>query len=751
MATVYSYENKCETNYTITNKTGTTRTPSGRPQSSTPMTTLTQYAPALQRSRGVHALSLHTHLSTALMIVSHSLMAQVLSEFHSHLLSIHGALSLTRLSTFYFFLFLLSVPVFLFHLELFPELPHTKCMANLCHSANKESEDAYDVFHPPTSYEPNLLAFDELYDSSVPSPSWSLPRTKTWMTWHSASCSQRHTEVSRRLLCSMDQGNLMENEWSMDQGNLMSHLAWFKLTTIFVKTSEWSKLTIDQGNLMSVTARMHRLGLYLKSKDRRLSRNIAKKSVITNSKQLTLKKSANSYKDSMATEKEFREARQQSLTEMNNYGNSRVLPSILLRDENSARIRTLFWNYQAEYRNCMNDSKDFQDAESVRSGNSHVTSRPVSFPPHPIPGWMLRHSFVSPSRREGPPSIWDTHGKSGNVFCKSRCVFISTFSPRIASMEFVNRRAAPFAHSGEKWKARTKSRSEMPVWTVSHRFSHLQWRRLFKLLWCRPTTTADFGSSLWHVPYTSFVCLLEDKVQDRGMYLFAISCGSDAMDQRSGDGWFSGWYKIFVINTRYFSAEFRSARCEDGFSTDPNHPEHPLQKKGHSGGRKGQKEDFFLRGRQIAYLIYDYFRVTWIYDSVENYADLFTMSLRNDDIQEFDSKWDGILLSMTKIPPDDILEGLYKLRIRESEKLKTVLELYDLEIHQKKLGPDYHRLKTMVKRSIEQDIRKSWEERRGQESGNKTACTKNYWGLLAMGNQRAVCERRQLQFPPRYR
>ena len=29
---------------------------------------------------------------------------------------------------------------------------------------------------------------------------------------------------------------------------------------------------------------------------------------------------------------------------------------------------------------------------------------------------------------------------------------------------------------------------------------------------------------------------------------------------------------------------------------------------------------------------------------------------------------------MTKIPPDDILEGLYKLRIRESEKLKTVLE-----------------------------------------------------------------------------
>ena len=74
--------------------------------------------------------------------------------------------------------------------------------------------------------------------------------------------------------------------------------------------------------------------------------------------------------------------------------------------------------------------------------------------------------------------------------------------------------------------------------------------------------------------------------------------------------------------------------------------------------QKAQKEDRFLRGRQIAHLIFEYFRVTGANDFVENYADLFTVGLRNDDIQEFDSKWDGILLSMTKFPPDDILEGL---------------------------------------------------------------------------------------------
>ena len=74
---------------------------------------------------------------------------------------------------------------------------------------------------------------------------------------------------------------------------------------------------------------------------------------------------------------------------------------------------------------------------------------------------------------------------------------------------------------------------------------------------------------------------------------------------------------------------------------------------------------------------------------------------------------------MTKIPPDDILEGLYKLRIRESEKLKTLLELYNMEIHQKKAGPDYHRLKTMVKRSIEQNLRmKNFEARNGNYERN---------------------------------
>ena len=112
---------------------------------------------------------------------------------------------------------------------------------------------------------------------------------------------------------------------------------------------------------------------------------------------------------------EFREARQQSLTEVEELRKfqSSTFDTIarrkLIEDQNtimelSGRLQEL----QNEV-NCMNDSKDFQDAESVRSGNSHVTSRPVSFPPHPILEGMLMHSFVSPRRKEGPPrDNWET-------------------------------------------------------------------------------------------------------------------------------------------------------------------------------------------------------------------------------------------------------------------------------------------------------------------------------------------------------
>ena len=45
-----------------------------------------------------------------------------------------------------------------------------------------------------------------------------------------------------------------------------------------------------------------------------------------------------------------------------------------------------------------------------------------------------------------------------------------------------------------------------------------------------------------------------------------------------------------------------------------------------------------------------------------------------------------------KVPSDDILDSLYKLRTRESAQLKTVLELYDMEFHQMISVPNFRKL-----------------------------------------------------------
>ena len=89
--------------------------------------------------------------------------------------------------------------------------------------------------------------------------------------------------------------------------------------------------------------------------------------------------------------------------------------------------------------NCMNDSKDFQDAESVRSG-MEIPTLPVNqcLSQHIryLKG-MLRPSFVSPRRKEGPPNMWDTQ-VFRETFLQIHMIFISSLSSRIESMGYDN-------------------------------------------------------------------------------------------------------------------------------------------------------------------------------------------------------------------------------------------------------------------------------------------------------------------------
>ena len=75
------------------------------------------------------------------------------------------------------------------------------------------------------------------------------------------------------------------------------------------------------------------------------------------------------------------------------------------------------------------------DAESVRSGNSHVTSQPMLFPKHPIPEGLLRPSFVSPAPQRRAARHLGYTWKIGKRFCKSTDFLYSSLSSRVESME----------------------------------------------------------------------------------------------------------------------------------------------------------------------------------------------------------------------------------------------------------------------------------------------------------------------------
>ena len=69
--------------------------------------------------------------------------------------------------------------------------------------------------------------------------------------------------------------------------------------------------------------------------------------------------------------------------------------------------------------NCLNDSRDFKDAESVLSGRSHVTSQPVLFSPFRDPGGRLSRSLGMPSRNNGPTSFLVTRMEYRETFLQS--------------------------------------------------------------------------------------------------------------------------------------------------------------------------------------------------------------------------------------------------------------------------------------------------------------------------------------------
>ena len=127
-------------------------------------------------------------------------------------------------------------------------------------------------------------------------------------------------------------------------------------------------------------------------------------------------------------------------------------------------------------------------------------------------------------------------------------------------------------------------------------------------------------------------------------------------------------------------------------------PSSQFKKKVSLEEQKTQKEDRFLRGRQIAFMIYDYFRVTGAHDTVLDYAVIYSLS-----------PFAMIIFR------NSIQDGMKKIS-----------------------KPDYQKLKTMVKRSIDQKLRlRNFDARHGRiESG---AVVESREELTGVAGGKGIC------------
>ena len=287
----------------------------------------------------------------------------------------------------------------------------------------------------------------------------------------------------------------------------------------------------------------------------------------------------------------------------------------------------------------MNDSRELKDAESVRSGLSHVPStsvNPRASSSSPNPGEF--NPWISNVTEDTPPHVTSERQTPDTALdprCQSRVSARNSFDPE----------------EGRFSKDHGADQQRLQI-------SELHFDKF-----PTPTTFA-----CWKIRFKTEVCACSQFPTKAKLWIKEVEMVESADDLKSSRS---------VRGTQGPDFEVLDARI-DYSALNKIIQNTRFKKKVSLEEIKAHIEDRFLRGRQIAYLIYEYFRVTDANDSVENYADQFTIGLRNDDIQEFDSKWDEFLLSMTQISSDEILKSLYKLTIRESEKLKTVLELYDL-------------------------------------------------------------------------
>ena len=278
--------------------------------------------------------------------------------------------------------------------------------------------------------------------------------------------------------------------------------------------------------------------------------------------------------------------------------------------ENHETIQQLTSQLQQmqEQMNSMNDSGDFQDVESNFCGRlSHVSSQPVMIP--------SSRSLISRNKRL-PLDTWNQSGLQENVFGNQ----FSTFdSPRdkefnlttcketeMQSLKPEGRRL--FTHvKTDMIKAQSQrrhlqqSRGQRDLqnrW--NYRWNYMvgqQRQQISELQFYKFPDPQSFF--VWKIRFKTQVTTCSDFPSDAVLWIKGVEM-VDSLDELK--------ISRSVCGKDFTNFEMQDAKIACALNKIIQNSQ--FKKKVSLEEQKAQKEDRFLRGRQIAFMIHDYFRVT---------------------------------------------------------------------------------------------------------------------------------------------
>jgi len=108
-----------------------------------------------------------------------------------------------------------------------------------------------------------------------------------------------------------------------------------------------------------------------------------------------------------------------------------------------------------------------------------------------------------------------------------------------------------------------------------------------------------------------------------------------------------------------------------------------------------------MNGRQIAWMIYQHYKVSETEGALLCFEDLLHVSLKGDNVRAFVNEWEAVIIALKVVPEENIMESLFRRQLEAIMQLKETIALYSLGVTQKGEERSYQCLMSMTKIHLE--------------------------------------------------